>query len=441
MKKQLVFVSLLLCLIPLWSCSSDEEPQKDILVEEKKPTNGEGEENPQKEETRTISLTDTQKDAVTSNNDFAFNLFRTLSQTDEVKGHSFVVSPLSLTYVLSMLNAGATGQTSREILELLGFSKDGTEAVNELCKQLIDKAPMVDKSVMLRLANMIAADKSVQLEDQYLLDTKKYYDSEVASLDFASADAVKYINEWCNRKTDGVIPGITDRLEGIMALLNAVYFKASWHSAFDKAETRNGTFTLLDGSEKTVPLMHRKDALFYTYNDIFKTIALTYGTGRNWAMYVLLPHEGKTPDDVLESLSSKSWADNLQHASIMMEAQIAEGVDVLLPRFKTDCAVNLNSIISEMGAPSMFLPKDELTGFSSNYKDMFVSLIKQKASIEVSEDGTEAAGVTIASQATATGAESGPPPVPEFHATRPFVYIIQEVSSGAIFFIGTYYGE
>ena len=110
MKKQLVFVSLLLCLIPLWSCSSDEEPQKDILVEEKKPTNGEGEENPKKEEgeTRTISLTNAQKDAVANNNDFAFNLFCTLSQTDEVKGHGFVVSPLSLTYVLSMLNAGAT---------------------------------------------------------------------------------------------------------------------------------------------------------------------------------------------------------------------------------------------------------------------------------------------------------------------------------------------
>ena len=433
MKKQIFFMSLLLCLAPLWGCSSDDEPQKDIPVDEEKPTTDD-------ENTRTISLTDAQKDAVASNNDFAFNLIRTLSQTDGLKGRGIVVSPLSLTYVLGMLNTGATGQTSREILELLGFSKDGTEDVNKLCKQLIDKAPIVDKSVMLRLANLIAADKPVLLEDQYLLDTKKYYDSEVASLDFSSADAVRYINDWCNRKTDGMIPGITDRLEGVLALLNAVYFKASWHSAFDKKETRDSTFTLLDGSEKTVPLMHREDALFYTYNDLFKTIGLSYGSGKNWTMYVLLPNEGRTTDDVLESLSSKSWAEKLKEASMMMEIQKSVEVDVLLPRFRTDSEISLNPVISEMGAPSIFLAKGELTGISSNYKDLRVNLIKQKATIEVSEEGTEAAATTVIRWSSSPGDGTGPY-VPEFHATRPFVYLIQEVSSGAIFFIGAYYGE
>lgn len=432
-KSNLLWMSVLLCLFPLCGCNSDDEPQKDIPVEEENPLNGE-------ENTRTISLTDAQKDAVASNNDFAFSLIRTLSRTDELKGHSFVVSPLSLTYVLGMLNAGAMGQTSREILELLGFSKDGTETVNELCKQLIDKAPIVDKSVMLHLANLIAADKSVQLEDQYLQDAKRYYDSEVASLDFLSVDAVSYINDWSKRKTEGIIPNITDRLEGVLALLNAVYFKASWYGAFDKAETRDSTFTLLDGSQKTLPLMHRKDALFFMSNDLYKTIGLTYGSGRNWTMYVLLPYEGRTPDDVLGSLNSKSWADKLTEASLMMELQKSAEVDVLLPRFKTNSEICFNSVVTEMGAPSIFLPKGELTGISSNYKDLCVNLVKQKASIEVSEEGTKAAATTVIRWSSSPGDESLPS-VPEFHATRPFVYLIQEVSSGAIFFIGAYYGD
>ena len=63
-----------------------------------------------------------------------------------------------------------------------------------------------------------------------------------------------------------------------------------------------------------------------------------------------------------------------------------------------------------------------------------VSLVRQAAKIIVNEEGTEAAAVTVA-KGYATGEST------DFIANRPFVYLIQEATSGAIFFIGTYMGD
>ena len=55
------------------------------------------------------------------------------------------------------------------------------------------------------------------------------------------------------------------------------------------------------------------------------------------------------------------------------------------------------------------------------------------------EEGTEAAAITVVE--TTDALPSGEPKLYEFHADRPFLYIISERSTGAILFIGQYMGE
>lgn len=447
MKKSLYLFSMMLSFAALTSCSSDDEPQVISPVEEEEPSNGEEtppneeEENQEEEKTRTISLTDAQKSAVERNNDFAFNLYRTILQSEEFKGKSNVVSPLSLTFALGMLNAGATGQTQSEIVKLLGFDGSDSQAVNDLCSLLIQGAPTVDDAVVLKLANLVATDKTVQLEPQFQQDVADYYDGEAASFDFSSHEAVDYVNDWCKEKTEGLIPSLIDRLDGMIGVfLNAVYFKASWTVPFDPEETAEGEFTTPDGSKQMLQMMHRDSALFYLNGELYKTLGLNYGGGENWMMYVLLPNEGHSVEEVVGSLNSQSWSQQTELIPFFVEYPLSSlEVDVLLPRFKTQSSLHLEKTIADMGAPSMFLPRQELTGISSNYKDLLVNMILQKACIEVSEEGTEGAAATVGGWAGADGEYKHY--VPEFHATRPFVYLIQEISSGAIFFIGTYLGE
>ncbi len=435
-------------------CSSDEvtvEEAEVVRPDDNKNAQDEGESNGDMSDpntgsvvVRSISLTNSQKEAVIRNNDFTFNFYRALSKTDGLKGKSNVVSPLSLTYVLGMLNAGATGQTSSEILKLLGYGDNDSQALNDLCKELIDNAPIVDESVKLRLADLVAtaSNQSITLADDYSKTVKDYYDGEAVSLDFTSQAAVDFINGWCSEKTEGMIPSIIskDNLEAsLLVLLNTVYFNAPWTHPFDEAETIEMNFTREDGVKVTLPMMHREDAVYLGSENACQVLGLSYGEGQRWTMYILLPYEGKTVDDVLAGLSAKRLERFAESTSKFVENGKSTAVDVLLPRFKSESSNLLNEMIAGMGAPSMFKPMNEFTGMSPQAKDLFVGIIKQNASIEVSEAGTEAAAATVVAMLTSDGIHTGS--VPTFHANHPFVYLIQEASSGAVFFIGTYHGE
>ena len=385
-----------------------------------------------------MSLTKEQKDLVMKNNDFSINLYRTINELDKEKKSNFL-SPISVTYLLSMLNDGAAGDTSKEIMAMLGFAGSDTKSINELCKALIDGAPEVDPAVSVDISSYIAANShlGVQLEDLFRKDMETYYRAEAASLDFSSPDALKTINGWCSKKTDGKIDKMLDELDAqtLLVLMNAVNFKATWVSKFDEKNTQTETFTKDGGKTVELPMMHQEALVRFASNDTYSTLLLPYGgTNAEWYMYVLLPQDNKTVKDVLEKIEGLNWT------NFFWETDIYK-VDIKIPRFKTTSENDLIASITKLGAPSIFDPnKADLSKMCSNSKNLYVSKMLQKATIDVNEKGTEAVAVTAA-VVDPTEAPQKPKPTAEFHANHPFVYVIQERSSGAIFFIGTFRGE
>ena len=383
-------------------------------------------------ETRTIQLTPEQLAYAQKNNNFTFNLYRTIHQMQQVK-KSNITSPLSVTYVLGMLNDGAKGETAEEITKMLGFGGGDKKALNEYCKALITQAPIADPSVTLEMANIVAANKDVILESDFEQDVKTFYSAEATSLDFSQPSSLDFLNGWCNEKSHGMIPKIIEKLspDAMLVLMNAIYFKATWTDKFDEKDTKDESFTKADGSSVTLPMMHRKAEIQCGQNDLFTSIRLPYGSGDKYSMYILLPSEGKTVDDIIVSLNNDFWNKN-RHSAIAI-------ADIKLPRFETKSEIALNEMVKELGASSMFDPmKADFTGISRNSKDLFVSLLKQKAAIEVNEEGTKTSAVTIAMMDEMGG---GTNKTINFHANRPFVYLIQEWDTQAIFFIGTFQGD
>lgn len=444
MKKIVLFV-LSLTLISGCNNSSDEEiaQGKGTTTDSQKPNQSpENPENPGEPipspdsmvidmlpQTRAIELTQGQREYVAKNNDFSFNLYRAIHAADSK--NSNITSPLSVTYVLGMLNDGAAGSTAKEIAQVLGYGNGDKKAVNTFCKALIEQAPVADPSVILQIANIVAADKKVTLEADYQKDMQDYYSAEVAPLDFSKKSSVDYLNSWCREKTGGMIPSIIESLspQDLMVLMNAVYFKATWTEKFDVNDTQDETFTMADHSSLQLPMMHRKAQVRYCSNDLFTGIWLPFGSGDKWSMKVLLPEEGKTVDDIIASLTNDSWEhQNWQHAI----------VDIKMPRFSTKSDITLNKMIASLGAPSMFdAQKADFSLMAKNAGQFFVSKMKQKAAIEVNEEGTKTTAVTAAMMYGSNIVDGRG----EFHANRPFVYVIQEYSSGAIFFIGTFQGN
>ena len=432
MKQTKFLIAALLLGSMLGACSSSEsieeagEPKYVNMYQEVKP----------------VRLTAEQTVFANDNNAFTLNFFQSLN--GKMKNRSIVCSPLSITYVLSMVNDGATGTTEQELERTLGFHKGGIQAVNDYCKNLIDNLPNVDEKVQLNIANAIFVNDKYQLKKQFQQDMANYYDAKAEALDFSSPSTLDRINGWCDEKTRGMIPTILERVEPrtVSYLLNAIYFKADWASMFEKNETREEVFTTPDG-ETRVPLMHQNVYMNYLRNDQYAAVSIPYGNGQ-WMMTVMLPEDGKTTDDVISSLAASGWSTDFLKNPLREARRYA--VDLKLPRFETafdtDDAGGLIELLKGMGIRRAFDGNSaEIPNMCEN-GDLYISIMKQKAKIKVNEEGSEAAAVTIAGlNFLSAVADTQEPPKATFHANRPFVYLIHEQSSGVILFVGKFMGK
>lgn len=400
-----------------------------------------------------IELTRSETELVNGSNDFAFNLFRELTKNDGTtieegntesdsqdfsNNPSLIISPISITYALGMLNNGAAGETLSQINEVLGFGTAGADGINDFCRKMLTTAPALDPLTKVIIANTIFMNKGYELKSDFTKKAKEFYDAEPETRDFHDGQTMNVINQWASDHTEKMIEKVlnedTFTPDAVSYLLNAIYFKGSWRKVyeFDKNETKNETFTA-NGIETQVPMMHHAEEKYqYTENDLCQALSIPYGSGA-YKMTILLPRENKSVQDVLQTLTADSWK---QQYTWMDDAY----ADVKLPRFETDTDIKLNDIMSVLGMPDAFdKEKAKFPEFCN--RETYIGLMKQVAKIKVSEEGTEASAVTvIGMDMTALPIEKEPKHV-TFHATRPFLYVISERTTGAIFFIGKYTGK
>lgn len=416
MKKNVIWVAIALMMATMtMGCSKSEDEAKPD-----EPLSNED------NELRYISLTRAEQDLVNENNNFAFNLFRKVTSKN-----SEIVSPISITYALGMLNNGAAGETQKEINKVLGFGETGADGINDFCKKMLTEAPTLDKLTKVMIANTIYMNKGYELKSDFIDKAKTYYDAEPETREF-NEETRQVINKWGNDHTEGMIPEVLKPNEfdpsSVSYLLNAIYFKGAWAEKFDKGNTKDETFKGYS-AEKQVPMMHQEHEFGYAETDNCQALCLPYGNNA-YRMTILLPKEGKTINDVLKTLTAESW----QRYQFMGSAI----VDVKLPRFESESDIKLIDIMSELGMPRAFDPYlAEFPNFCN--KPVFIGMMKQVAKIKLNEEGTEAAAITVIGIKTTAVAPE--PQHVQFFANRPFLYVISEFSTGAIFFIGQYMGD
>ena len=362
-------------------------------------------------------------------NAFAFDFIDRINTAEE---GDFIISPLSMQFLLGMILDGAQNGTAEEICQVLGYGEGEVNAVNEYCLSMLEQLPSLDRKTKLSIANAIFVNKLYELNDSYKNTVGKYYQAEVANLDFSDgAGSLKAINGWCNNQTDGMIPKVLDKVSTEMSayLFNAMYFKSEWKEKFPKSNTVNETFTTEDGATKKVPMMKNKEDFMYQDNDCFRVVSLPYGNGA-FSMKVILPQTGKSLAEVTSALKTADW-------NGFLSEMVTCNVDLWLPKFETKYSKKLNDILSDMGMPSAFSVID------ADFKAMSdaaicLSFVEQDAVIKVDEEGTEAAVVSYSGMLDGS---VGPGAHIVFHADHPFLYLITESSTGAILFAGKYCGK
>ncbi|MBO4906409.1 MAG: serpin family protein [Bacteroidaceae bacterium] len=378
----------------------------------------------------TVQLTRAEQEMVNSSNEFAFNLFRTAQ--DEVK--SQILSPLSITYALGMLNNGATGDTQKQITNVLGFGDTGADSINLFCYKMLNIAAKLDPLTKVLIANTIYVNQPYELQAEFVAKARDFYNAEPETRDFNDGKTMDVINQWASDHTERMIEKVLDENSfnprAVSYLLNAIYFKGSWANSFDKALTMQMPFAQAGDtkSQTTVDMMNKNDEFGYTENDSYQALRLPYGNG-SYAMTVLLP---KTEGNALPKVpTAQEWWQLTQN-------MMPHTVYVSMPRFKTDTDINLVPIMTKLGVLDAFdTAKADFRNFCNT--DVYIDLMKQVARIKVDEEGTEAAAVTVIG--VKDNAVAPDPEYVVFRADHPFLYVISEQSTGAVFFIGQYTGN
>ncbi len=363
---------------------------------------------------------------VDGSNAFAFKLFK---QTLGLE--SGVVSPLSVSYLMGMLANGASGQTLDEIVKTMGCEGMNVDDINAACKTMMQRAASADASTVVSVANYVALNKQFRLNSTFSATLADSYKAGVEQLDFTSPQTPARINNWCASHTGGMIPQIVDNVDpgAVSYIMNAIYFNGTWTDKFDKAMTKTERFSGYTRDVKRVPMMHNNGKYMYCSRDGYAAVVLPYGNG-SYRMTVILPDGGKGVADVMRSFDDKTFA--------VLPRDMTECiVDLKLPRFTTSITMPLNGIMSSLGAPTMFSSEADFSRLADGR--MMVSKMLQKAKIEVSEEGTKAAAVTAVIMTTTALAPE--PRHVEFHADRPFAYIISDSTTGTILFMGQYAGD
>jgi len=371
----------------------------------------------------TIDLTANQVELIESGNSFAFDIFgKTYENTEASK--NIIVSPLSISYALSMTLNGAAGSTREAMLEALRVNGLTPEIINNSYKTLSEALLSVDKRVLISIANSVWTENNFVVKKPFTDILTNYYSAEARSFDVTDPLAPKQINTWIESKTNGLIKDMVDELDAstVMLLINAIYFKGIWNSKFDKANTVNRSFYKPDGSTLEVPMMKQKaDFKVYT-GDNFVLAEFPYGQG-NFVMDVILPNE----NNGLNSIASSLTNDNFSQWIAGLEKR---ETDLSFPRFKNSYKKKLKSILTDMGMGIAFYDGADFSNISD--LDLLINDVTHQAFIETNEEGTEAAAATIVDIRVTSA------PLTPFilNIDHPFIYIIREVTTNSILFMG-----
>jgi len=411
MKKALLAIAATILLVSIVGCSSTSATV--VLSGEHRITSP-------------IVATSDQDALVNGNTEFAFDLFQTLQQQQG----NILYSPYSISLALAITYAGARNQTATEMANVLHFTLP-QERLHPAFDWLdLTLAHQSGKGFQLNIANALWGQKGYTFLDSFINTLGQNYGAGMRLLDFAnqSEPSRVAINNWVSDQTKGKIKDLTP--QGViddqtrLVLTNAIYFHALWLKPFDKSSTSDGVFHLIDDSNVTVSMMTQTNWFAYTSGNGCQAVELPYKDS-NMSMVILLPDSGNFTS--FESKLSASFANQI--ISDLGSCRVA----LTMPKFKYEYACSLADTLVAMGMPTAFSDAADFSGMTGN-PNLKITNVLHKAYISVDETSTEAsAGSAVVMGPTA----AEPPPQPVIMTIdHPFIFLIRDLYTGTILFIG-----
>jgi len=344
-----------------------------------------------------------------------------------------IISPVSIFLALSLLYHGSDRSTKTELEKFLDLDPAAASGLNTRLL-LRDYAENKEKlNTTIELANIIFADDTLNIKENYQKDLEHSLLSGVEKVDFSDVfPTSKVINDWVEKKTESLItdlisPEVISENTRLI-VLNAIYFKANWKYPFEKYETlKSAKFDVTEHSDVEVDMMFKSDSILYQSNTRLQSdiVSLPY-EDENFQMMVFLPfdHNEKSIQNLISELSNVDFSE-------IYESLTEETMDLFLPKFSLGFKSELVSALKRNGVNNMFNPTD--ADFSKiSEEQLSVSNILHETKVEVTEEGSEAAGITGAVLDLRTVITD----TLVVNLNRPFIFAIHDRKNNIPLFIG-----
>lgn len=356
--------------------------------------------------------------------DFSVELLKEQLKATEEENKNTLLSPLSAMYAMTMIANGAAGDTLAEMEAALGRGLSIDE-LNGYLSYLFDDLCTEGSGVTMANSIWFRDIYDLTVSDAYLNKNALYYKAEIFKAPF-NDDAKNAINAWASDNTDGMIQNVLNKIppEARLYIMNALLFEAQWDDIFyDKKE--DDTFTDSLGNEHTVTMLsgHSEYRLYDVNAD---GVIKNYDNG--YSFFALLPEEGVTVEEYVDSLTAERLYDVLNNAK-------KKWTLTQLPEFTTDYNSSLKPALKAMGINKAFtnVEADFTEMATSTLGPIWLDSVDQFTRIELTSEGTKAAAVTSGGMVTVESVDPTPPDILRFD--RPFVYGIMK-DDGTVLFMG-----
>lgn len=380
---------------------------------------------------KNIDLTRTEQEIVNSHTKFAFDLFHKMNEqedADSYKTENMIISPLSLSLDLSMFANAVDDDNYSKILELMNLSPTTTrEELNNLSRMLVDELLNIDSQVIMKVSNSIWTKPGYGVKQSFADEVMKQYNAPCTPVAFWEKESEDIINGWVKEATDGLIREVhkasPNNVLTLFQFYNALYFNGEWVYQFNKDKTVKKDFKNLDGSNVNVPMMHGETDVINLHDDDRSIIGLPFGNSA-YRMFFILPDRGKDFKRNIAEFDYEKWSD---YKDLFFYSDVTMSV----PRVELDCNVEMTDALAGMGldfngtdgVPVGNMFEDEITADKIK--------VSQACYFKIEEVGVKAAAVTQIS-----GDFAAAEPIKKFEIDRPFMFLIEEQSTGTILFIG-----
>lgn len=328
-------------------------------------------------------------------------------------------SPINAYIGLAMASEITGGDTRQQILDILGAPDQ--QVLRSQVSALYESVYQDNGKEICTLASSLWLDQSLSYHQAPMDILAHDYYASVFKGDLSSAQTRKDIQTWLNQNTGGFLKDAVDGVqlpeETILALYSTIYFRSQWQNEFLASQNTDAPFHGTDGDTTATYMNKTHYQAHYYWGESFGAVALRLKNGSS--MWFILPDEGKTPADVLES------GEYLQMITADYEQWTAKKymlVNLSVPKFDVSSTSNLRSGLEDMGITDIFNPA--LADFSPVFDGpVFIAAANQSVRVAIDEDGVTAAAYI---ELPAPGAAMPPEEIIDFVLDRPFLFVITD---------------